>query len=119
MFPTPLIGWDGQTFVRGHSLLLTQRWWVSPLKAGSGLMLKEGWTAAGLLRAFRSSHRTDHPCAQPPRHRAEPSQGVLRAPDEGEGALETGWQGAVNRGASTLSSFVTDVLHRTPVVTRA
>ena len=67
--------------------LFVQRWGVSPLKAGSGLMLKEGWTAAGLLRAFRSSHRTDHPCAQPPRHRAEPSQGVLRAPDEGEGAL--------------------------------
>lgn len=50
-------------------------------------MLKEGWTAAGLLRAFRLSHRTDHPCAQPPCHRAELSRDVLRAPDGGGRAL--------------------------------
>lgn len=30
MLPTSLIVWDGKMFVRGNSLLLIQRWGVSP-----------------------------------------------------------------------------------------
>lgn len=83
-------------------------------------MLKEGWAAAGPLLAIRSSHRTDHLCAQPRRHRAEPSQGAVSPSwKRRKGALETGWQDGVSRGAISLSSLVTDVLHRTPVVTGA
>lgn len=93
---------------------------MSPAEAGSGLKLKEGWAAAGPLLAFRLSHRTDHPCAQPPHHHAEPSQGAVSpSRTRRKGALETGWQDGVSRGAISLSSFVTDVLHTTPVVTGA
>lgn len=72
MPPTPLTGWDGKMFgMRGQSLLLIQRWGAegrvwSDAEGGRGCCELSGQVIA--LTTLR---------AQPPRHHAEPSQGVL------------------------------------------
>ena len=87
MLPTSLIVWDGKMFVRGNSLLLIQRWGVSPPEGRVGLMLKEGWAAAGPLLAFRLSHCTDHPVHNHPVTTQSQVRAQLVPPGRGGRAL--------------------------------
>ena len=73
MLPTPLIGWDGKTFVRGHSLLLIQRSGVSPPEGRVWSDAEGGLDCCGAAEGFqiKSSHRSPLCTATLSPHRAE------------------------------------------------